>query len=58
MTTLLKIEANRDNSRASTGPRTAEGRAIVSGNAIRHGLVELEACNPRLEESRRLGNAP
>ena len=51
MTTLLKIEANRDNSLASTGPRTAEGRAIVSGNAIRHGLLSWKPVIPGLENA-------
>ncbi len=49
MTTLLKIEANRDNALASTGPRTADGRAIVSGNAIRHGLLSWKPVIPGLE---------
>jgi hypothetical protein len=49
MTTLLKIEANRENALASTGPRTAEGRAIVSGNAIRHGLLSCKPVIPGLE---------
>lgn len=49
MTTLLKIEANRDNALASTGPRTAEGRAIVSRNAIRHGLLSWKPVIPGLE---------
>jgi hypothetical protein len=33
-----KIEANRRNSRKSTGPKTASGKKRVSGNAIRHGF--------------------
>jgi hypothetical protein len=49
MTTLLKIESNRDNALASTGPRTTEGRAIVSGNAIRHGLLSWKPVIPGLE---------
>jgi len=49
MTTLLKIEANRENALASTGPRTADGRAIVSGNAIRHGLLSWKPVIPGLE---------
>jgi hypothetical protein len=51
MTTLLKIEANRDNALASTGPRTSEGRAIVSGNAIRHGLLSWKPVIPGLENA-------
>ena len=49
MTTLLKTEANRENALASTGPKTAEGRAIVSGNAIRHGLLSWKPVIPGLE---------
>jgi len=51
MTTLMKIEANRDNALASTGPRTTEGRAIVSGNAIRHGLLSWKPVIPGLENA-------
>src|SRR5437762_2028046 len=38
VTTLAKIEANQRNAALSTGPRTAEGRAVVARNAIRHGI--------------------
>jgi len=30
-------ESNRQNARHSTGPRTVEGKAVVSRNALRHG---------------------
>jgi hypothetical protein len=33
-----KIKANRANARASTGPKTAQGRARTARNALRHGL--------------------
>jgi hypothetical protein len=33
-----KVRANRANSRASTGPKTARARARVARNALRHGL--------------------
>jgi hypothetical protein len=33
-----KLNANRENARASTGPRTATGKAQSSRNAYRHGL--------------------
>jgi len=36
---------------ASTGPRTSEGRAIVSGNAIRHGLLSWKPIIPGLENA-------
>jgi hypothetical protein len=38
MTTTRQIEANRDNARMSTGPRTKRGKARASRNALRHGL--------------------
>jgi hypothetical protein len=38
MTALSKLEANRKNAQLSTGPRTSEGKAIVSKNALRHGV--------------------
>ena len=39
MTTLAKLRANRENARASTGPRTPHGKARASQNARRHGLA-------------------
>ncbi|QJW92544.1 hypothetical protein [Frigoriglobus tundricola] len=38
MTTLARIEANQRNGLLSTGPRTAEGKAVVSRNATTHGI--------------------
>src|SRR4051794_17743365 len=37
MTTVLQVEANQRNALASTGPKTAAGKARVSQNALRHG---------------------
>jgi hypothetical protein len=48
MTTERKIEANRKNSKLSTGPRTTRGRAHVSRNALRHGLAISIASDPEL----------
>ncbi len=38
MATEAKILANRRNAQKSTGPRTLQGRAAVSQNAVKHGL--------------------
>jgi hypothetical protein len=38
MTTEAQTNANRQNAEKSTGPRTAEGKAAVSHNAVKHGL--------------------
>ena len=38
MTSEKKIQSNRSNALRSTGPRTAAGKSIVSGNAVKHGL--------------------
>src|SRR4030042_2419367 len=38
MATTAQILANRNNSRKSTGPKTDEGKAAVSQNAIKHGI--------------------
>jgi hypothetical protein len=39
MPSPAQLNANRSNSRRSTGPRTADGKARVSQNAVRHGLT-------------------
>jgi hypothetical protein len=39
MTSLRRLEANRENARRSTGPRTQEGKRQSRRNAVRHGLT-------------------
>ena len=46
MATSRQIEANRSNALKSTGPRSAEGKAVVAQNAVRHGIF----CGPMLVE--------
>ena len=43
MATTAQILANRNNSQKSTGPQTDEGKAVVSQNALKHGLFAAEA---------------
>jgi hypothetical protein len=38
MASQAQIKANRQNAKKSTGPKTAEGKAAVSQNALKHGL--------------------
>ena len=44
-----QTEANRGNALASTGPKTAEGKATSSRNALRHGLACALPVLPGLE---------
>ena len=43
MSTKAQTNANRKNAQKSTGPQTAEGKAVVSQNAVKHGLFAAEA---------------
>jgi hypothetical protein len=43
MSTEAQVKANQQNSQKSTGPRTAQGKAAVSQNAVKHGLFSSEA---------------
>ena len=50
MTSDHKIKANRANAQASTGPKTADGRARAARNALRHALSLPVCSNPALSE--------
>ena len=41
-----QIEANRQNAQRSTGPRTADGKARVASNALKHGLTGKQIVLP------------
>ncbi len=43
MATKAQINANQQNAQKSTGPKTDEGKAVVSQNAVKHGLFAAEA---------------
>jgi hypothetical protein len=50
VTSERKITANRANARASTGPKTAQGRSHAARNALRHALSLPVSSDPVLSE--------
>ena len=46
MPTKEQINANRNNARKSTGPRTEEGKSRASKNALKHGLLARDTVLP------------
>ena len=50
MTSQRRVEANRRDAKASTGPKSAAGKKRASGNSYRHGLTLSAATNPKLGE--------
>ncbi len=42
MSSIEQILANRQNAQRSTGPKSAEGKAVSAKNAVKHGLFALE----------------
>src|SRR3954452_180527 len=52
MATNAQILANQTNSKRSTGPKTPEGKAVVSRNAVKHGIFyyALDDETPQYQE--------
>ena len=54
MTSKRKAQANRENAKRSTGPRSAPGKRRSSQNAVRHGLAaacnQIRAGSPEVEQ--------
>jgi hypothetical protein len=48
MISSRKLRANRNNARASTGPRTSTGKALAARNARKHGLSVPIMADPSL----------
>ena len=46
MTSQAQMASNRKNARLSTGPRTPEGKAVSSQNALRHGALSTQVILP------------
>ncbi len=46
MTSEKKLNANRENAKKSTGPRTSGGKSRASKNALKHGLLAQDAVLP------------
>ena len=46
MRTEKQTSASRENAKKSTGPRTPEGKANSSKNALKHGLMAQDAVIP------------
>jgi len=46
MATTLRSETNRRNSKLSTGPKTAKGKATASQNSLKHGLFATPVLLP------------
>src|SRR5579863_6614912 len=46
MSTLKQINANRQNARRSTGPKSSGGKAASAMNSLKHGLLSQDVLLP------------
>jgi hypothetical protein len=46
MASERQVAANRQNARRSTGPKTLEGKRVIGGNAVKHGLLSRHVLLP------------
>jgi hypothetical protein len=53
MATQAQIVANQANAKHSTGPKSAEGKARVAQNAIKHGLTSTHVVRADTKEDRK-----
>lgn len=53
MPTIKQVQANRENSLKSTGPKTQGGKAVVGHNAFKHGILS----GAIIDEAKKLGES-
>ena len=51
MTSEKQIQANKQNARKSTGPKTPEGKDRTSNNAVKHGLLSQDTLLPMEDQT-------
>lgn len=51
MASEKQLEANRQNARKSTGPKTDDGKAVSCVNAVRHGILARVEVLPHVEDA-------
>jgi len=52
MSSQKQVEANRKNSQKSTGPKTIQGKCVVSHNSVKHGILSSRVTIDDEEQDR------